>query len=273
MSSTSIVAGHDALVTEMDDVEAHEVGRRDTGPLDTGLLDVVVLHAADAEAAQAGGADRLEVRGRPDDGGRSAEPATVSSVVRATDLPVRVVLRLSDGYTTTGGEAARLIGLASDYLAVGAEGVVLGFLDANLELDLQVIDALVSPLRSAPWTLSRAVDSVLDADRAWRQLVGLPGLTAVHTAGSALGLDAGLDDLCRRASSDPAVARLVLAGGGLRAEHVPWLVQSGVRQLHLAEAVRPGGTFGRSYVDAGLVRSWRLLLDDSIGRRTGRATS
>ncbi len=255
-------------MTEKHDVEGHEAGRRDTG-----LLDVVVLHAADAEAAQAGGADRLEVRGRPDDGGRSAEPATVSTVVRATDLPVRVVLRLSDGYTTTGGEAARLIGLASDYLAVGAEGVVLGFLDANLELDLQVIDALVRPLEGVPWTMSRAVDSVLDADRAWRQLVGLPGLTAVHTAGSALGLDAGLDDLCRRAAAAPAVARLVLAGGGLRAEHVPWLVRAGVRQLHLAEAVRPGGTFGRSYVDSGLVRSWRLLLDDSVGRRLGRSTT
>lgn len=247
-----------------------DIGERANEASGVGLLDVVVLHAADAEAAQGGGADRLEVRGRPDDGGRSAEPATVSTIVRATDLPVRVVLRLSDGYTTTGGEVSRLVGLAADYLAVGAEGVVLGFLDANLDLDLQVIDALVSPLAGAPWTLSRAVDSVLDADRAWRQLVGLPGLTAVQTAGSALGLDVGLDEVCRRAAADPEVARLLLAAGGLRAEHVPWLVQSGVRQLHLAEAVRPGGTFGRSYVDAGLVRSWRLLLDDSIDRWSGR---
>ncbi len=252
MSRVPIVSGHDALVT--------------------GLLEVVALHTADAEAAEAGGADRLEVRGRPDDGGRSAEPAAVSALVRATDLPVRVVLRLSDGYTTTGGELARLIGLAHDYLAVGAEGVVLGFLDADLNLDLVVADAIVSTLGGVPWTLSRAVDSVLDADRAWQQLVGLPGLTAVHTAGSALGLDSGLDGLCRRAAADPQVARLVLAGGGLRAEHVPWLVGAGVRQLHLAEAVRPGGTFGRSYVDTALVRSWRLLLDDCVQRTAGRRT-
>lgn len=232
----------------------------------TGLLDVVVLHPADAEAAQAGGADRLEARGQPDDGGRSAEPATVSALVRATDLPVRVVLRLSDGYSTTGGELTRLVGLAAAYLAVGAEGAVLGFLDADLSVDLQVVHELVSALAGAPWTFSRAVDAALDADLAWQRLVGLPGLDAVHTAGSALDLDHGLDDLCRRTAADPRVAGLVLAGGGLRAEHVPWLVRAGVRQLHLAEAVRPGGSFGRSYVDAGLVRSWRTLLDDTVAR-------
>ncbi len=232
----------------------------------TGLLDVVVMHPADATAAQEGGADRLEARGSPDDGGRSAEPAIVSALVRATDLPVRVVLRLSDGYSTTGGELTRLLGLAHDYLAVGAEGAVLGFLDADLGIDLQVVDALMAALGGAPWTFSRAIDSVLDAGHAWQRLIGLPGLDAVHTAGSALDLDHGLDDLCRRAAADPQVARLVLAGGGLRAEHVPWLVRAGVRQLHLAESVRPGGTFGRSYVDAALVRSWRLLLDDTVAQ-------
>ncbi len=232
-------------------------------------LEIVALHPADAEAAQAGGADRLEVRGRPDDGGRSAEPATVSSLVRATDLPVRVVLRLSDGFGTTGGELTRLVGLAQDYLSVGAKGVVLGFLDTDLEVDIEVALEVVDRIGFAPWTFSRAVDSVLDVDLAWRRLVGLPRLDAVQTAGSALDLDHGLDDLCRRAAADPQVARLVLAGGGLRAEHVPWLVRAGVRQLHVAEAVRPGGSFGRSYVDAALVRSWRTLFDHTLARADG----
>ena len=46
---------------------------------------------------------------------------------------------------------------------------------------------------------------------------------------------------------------------------MPWFVRAGVRQLHLAEQVRPGATF-RSYVDAGYVRSWRRLLDDAVAR-------
>src|SRR5262249_25866880 len=58
-------------------------------------LEVVALQPADAENAQAGGADRLHVFRLVGDDMRSMEPASVSAILRATDLPVRVTLRLS----------------------------------------------------------------------------------------------------------------------------------------------------------------------------------
>jgi copper homeostasis protein len=45
------------------------------------------------------------------------------------------------------------------------------------------------------------------------------------------------------------------------AEHVPWFVRAGVRQFHVGPQVRPGASY-KAFVDAGHVRSWRLLLDD-----------
>ena len=54
-----------------------------------------------------------------------------------------------------------------------------------------------------------------------------------------------------------------MAGGGLRAEHVPWFVRAGVRQFHVATTARPGGSWDKAYVDAGHVRAWRMLLDDA----------
>ena len=85
----------------------------------SGLLEVVVLHAADAERAEAGGADRLCLVGSLDREGRSPEPSLVGQVVRATSLPVRVLLRLRDGYGTDGGEVARLRGLLTDVARSG----------------------------------------------------------------------------------------------------------------------------------------------------------
>jgi copper homeostasis protein len=230
------------------------------------LLQITTLHAADAEAAEAGGADRLEVIGSTEDGGMSPEPATVSAVVRATDLPVRVVLRLSEGYGTTGGELVRLMGLAESYLAAGAEGAVFGFLTADLDVDLDVAGRLADTISPAPWTFHRAIDSSLDLEGSWRRLRNLPGLDAVRTAGSALDVDRGLDELTRLAGSDPWIAERAVVGGGLRPEHVPWLLRAGVRGFHLGATVRPGGSWERSYVDASYVRSWRLLLDDAVGR-------
>ncbi len=230
------------------------------------LLEVVVLHPRDVGGADEGGADRLFAVADPDSGGMSPEPAEVSAICKETEVPVRVMLRLNDTLTTTGGELARLVGLAEDYLAVGAKGLSFGFLDADLEVDVEVCAYLADKLPGVPWTFSRAIDSALSLDRAWRQVRRLPGLDAVLSAGSPRGLEVGHDELTDRAAADPEMAQLLMAGGGLQGEHVPWLVRAGVRQFHVGSAVRPGGSWAKSYVDAGHVRSWRMLLDDALDR-------
>ena len=93
-----------------------------------------------------------------------------------------------------------------------------------------------------PWTFHDAVDDTLDQRLAWRRLVGLPGLVHVRSAGSPRGMGEGYDDLLATAETDPAIAALLMPGGGLMAEHVPWLVRTGVRAFHLDEQLRPGGS-------------------------------
>jgi copper homeostasis protein len=174
--------------------------------------------------------------------------------------------------TTTGGELTRLVGLAEDYLGCGAAGVSFGFLDADLEVDVRVSEHVAASLPGVPWTFPRGVDATLDPRRSWRRLVGLPGLVAVHSAGSPRGLSVGYDDLLATAQSDPRIASLLMPSGGLLAEHVPWFGRAGVRQFHVGTQARPGATY-RSYVDAGHVRSWRLLLDSAVDRSPGRSVA
>jgi copper homeostasis protein len=233
----------------------------------TGLLEVIALHPADAERAELGGADRLEVVGTMDSDGLSPEPALIGQLSRATSLPLRVMLRLREGFGTDGGEVVRLKGLAQSYLEVGAEGLVLGFLNGLSEVDAEVVTELIGDL-DCPWTFHRAIDHCISPDRAWRELRGLPRLDQVLTAGSARGVQDGLDDLVRRASGDPFARQLIMAGGGLRAEHVPWLANAGVRAFHIGSSVRPTGSW-KAYVDPELVRSWRSLVDDAVGRAQG----
>lgn len=223
-----------------------------------------MLHPRDVPGADEGGADRLFVVAGVEAGGLSPEPAVVSAICKDTEVPVRVMLRLNDGLSTTGGELSRLVGLGEDYLSVGAEGVSFGFLTGDLEIDVDVCSYLADRLPQVPWTFHRAVDSALSTDRAWRQLAGLPGLDAVLSAGSPRGLASGCDDLVDRASANPGIARLLMAGGGLRGEHVPWLSRAGVRMFHVGSTVRPGGSWTKSYVDPAHVRSWRMLLDDAV---------
>lgn len=230
------------------------------------LLEVVALHPADAEAAQDGGADRLELCAAMDLDGLCPPVSTVSAIRRSTDLPLRVMLRLTDSFTTSGAELGRLSGLAGSYLSAGADGFVLGFLTPDNEIDTEAVATLVSTFEGTPWTFHRAIDAVLEPRPAWRALRTLPGLDCVLTAGSVRGVGHGLDDLCLRAKADPQVAAVTMAGGGLRSEHVPWLYGSGIRSFHIGSSARPDRSWTKAYVDPGFVRSWRTLLDAQDNR-------
>lgn len=228
----------------------------------SGFLEVVCLHEHDARRAEEGGADRIELLGSLDDGGRSPEPALVEKVRAATSVQLRPLVRLREGFGTDGGEFVRLRGLISSYLDAGADGVVLGFLNGLGEVDLEVCQALVAD-GDFGWTFDRAIDNALDTDKAWRALARLPRLDQVLTAGSARGVEHGLDDLLARCRADQTIAGVVMVGGGLLAEHVPWLARAGVRAFQISEQARPLGQF-KAYVDAPLVHAWRRLLDDEL---------
>lgn len=228
------------------------------------LLEVICLHDADARRAEDGGADRIELLGTLDDGGMSPEPAMVEKVRAATGVELRPMVRLRPGFGTDGGEFVRLQGLVNAYRDAGADGVVFGFLNGYDEVDTEVCVALAETA-DCPWTFHRAVDQVLDADKAWRVLPRLPRLDQVLTAGSARGVEHGLDELLARCTADPSLASLVMAGGGLQPEHVPWLARAGVRSFHIGKAARPLGQY-KAYVDAPLVRTWRELIDDELAK-------
>lgn len=230
-----------------------------------GLLEVLILHEDDARRAAEAGADRLHLVGEPDVDGSSPPPELVQRVCERVELPVRVTLRLRAGFGTDGGEFVRLRGLAESYRDAGAEGIVMGFVNGHSELDLQVLSGLLDG-SDWPWTCHRAIDSCLDTDLAWRTVAGLPRLDQVLTAGSARGVDEGLDELLRLAAA--GYAPLIMAGGSLRAEHVPWLVRSGVTAFHIDTAARYEGSW-KAWVDAGLVRSWRRLIDTELARHAG----
>lgn len=221
-----------------------------------------MLHARDAETAAAGGADRLLLSTDAQDGHYSPEPGLVSAVVKQTDVPVWVVLR------TRADHFGRMATLGEAFLELGARGVAFGFLDRDLEIDRGACAEMCAELEGRPW-MFHGFDAALDADRAWRDALGLPGLESVISAGSTRGLAYGVEDLITRAGHDPRVAGLLTAAGGLTPDVVPWLVRAGVRRFAIGSSARAGSSWTRGSVDVDRVRSWRMLLDDALARALG----
>lgn len=229
----------------------------------SGLLEVIALHENDARRAEEGGADRVELLGSMDHEGMAPEPALVERTRAATSIQIRPMVRLREGWSTDGGEATRLRGLISAYVDAGADGVVLGFLNGLGEVDTEVVRDLTDGI-GVPWTFHRAIDWAFDYRKAWSSVLRFEGVNQVLTAGSSRGLEHGLDEVLAVCRDEPAAAALVMAGGGLKAEHVPWLVRAGVRAFHIGTPARPDRSY-KAWVDASLVHSWRTLIDTEVG--------
>lgn len=124
------------------------------------LLEVIALDARDAVAAQEGGADRVELVADMAADGLSPSAASVAEVRSAVDIPVRVMLRLTDGFAA--GSLDALIRRTADLRAAGAEEFVLGFLTPAGAVDLPAVARIVDTIGGSPWTFHRAIDHCAD---------------------------------------------------------------------------------------------------------------
>ncbi|MFE7751777.1 copper homeostasis protein CutC [Streptomyces sp. NPDC057428] len=223
------------------------------------VLEVIALDAEDAVAAQTGGADRLELVTDMAADGLTPSLETFAAIRAAVDIPLRVMLRVADGFAA--GDVDVLVEKARAMRAAGAEEFVLGFLDQDGHVDLVAVERIVAELNGCFWTFHRAIDRAADRDGLRKHLADLPGLDTYLTAGSPSGVDAGMDVLLAEAgrSDLPGYEPQIMVGGGLRLEHLARLREAGVEAFHIGGAARPDGWDGP--VDAAAVREWREALD------------
>ncbi|MEU7065416.1 copper homeostasis protein CutC [Streptomyces sp. NPDC046161] len=222
------------------------------------LLEVIALDVEDAVAAQAGGADRLELVTDMAADGLTPPRETFAAIRAAVDIPLRVMLRRTDGFAA--GRVDLLVAQARELRAEGAREFVLGFLTPEGGPDLAAVEAVVAELAGCRWTFHRAIDRAADRDQARKALADLPGLDTFLTAGSAAGVDAGLPVLVAEAArrGEPGYGARILVGGGLVLDHLPALREAGIDAFHIGGAARPSGWSGP--VSAAAVAEWRTAL-------------
>lgn len=200
------------------------------------LLEVVVQSVRDARAAEAGGADRLELCQALVDGGLTPPATLVAAVVEAVSLPVFVLLRPRGGDFVLDDEDLEL--LRADVRAsreAGAAGVVLGALTPDGDVDLTRLARLVATARPLEVTFHRAFDHARDQREAFEALRTL-GVDRVLTSGAAPTAEVGarrIAELQAHAGARGIERPRLIAGAGVRGDNVVELVRrTGVREVH-----------------------------------------
>jgi copper homeostasis protein len=197
------------------------------------LLEACVDSVESALAAEAGGADRVEVCENMPEGGTTPSAGLIEVCRERLRIPVHVLIRPRGGdfvYSDVELEVMQRDIALSARLRVA--GVVLGALRPDGTVDVERSRALIGVARPLSVTFHRAFDFTPDADQALDALIGL-GVDRVLTSGQAATAREGTRVLTRLVSR--AAGRVViLAGGGVNEENVAEIAhRTGVREVHV----------------------------------------
>jgi copper homeostasis protein len=202
------------------------------------LLEVIACSVADAIEAEKGGAGRLEIVRDLKRGGLTPPFELVEKIKQAVDLPVRVMLRESDGYEMSGeDEFDRLCLAAERFASLEIDGFVLGFLKDGA-VDLERTRRVLASAPNIRATFHHAFEAAKDKLRALNSIKQLPQVDRVLSHG-------GMDDLesrVQRLGEYERVAApelMILAGGGMDGDAILKIArETRIREFHVGRAAR-----------------------------------
>lgn len=183
-------------------------------------------------AAQAGGADRIELCSALSEGGITPSHGLINSAMSHCTLPIHVMMRPRGGDYLYSSPEIEIMG--EDILHVkslGAAGVVVGILNVDRSVDIALTRRMVELAHPMEVTFHRAFDNTPSLGLALEDVIAT-GCHRILTSGGEVDVIAGADSLA--ALVKQAAGRIEIAiGGGLRRADADRLVRlTGGRHFH-----------------------------------------
>jgi copper homeostasis protein len=212
------------------------------------VLEVVVCSIEDAVEAKLGGADRLEVVGHREIGGLTPSPDLVRRIKTDTSLPLRVMVRESAGFETSGYvEIERLCASIRTFNEIGVDGIVFGFLKGN-EPDFELIRTILAQAPEIKATFHHAFEDARDKLSLIEEMKAFPQVDRLLSHG---GNGTWTEKTGRLGQyQDVAFPEItVIAGGGLDLSAVSMIkTNTSISEFHVGNAARVDGRVSRACV-------------------------
>ena len=195
-------------------------------------LEISVDSLQSAAAAESGGAQRIELCSALREGGLTPSLGLIRAVRSRVKLPLFVLIRPRSGDFLYADEEIDVMREDIHIAAQeGVDGVVLGVLTEEADIDLERTRALVEMARPMEVTFHRAFDMTRSIDAALEDVIGC-GADRVLTSGGGHNAIEGSQQL--RKLVQQARGRIsVVVGGGVRPGNIAELIQdTGAHEFH-----------------------------------------
>ena len=205
------------------------------------MLEICIDSIASAHAAAAGGADRVELCSNLPEGGTSPSAGLIR-VVRSVFAGRLMVMIRPRGYDFLYSEPEMEAMLHDIQTArqLGADGVVIGCLTADAQVDVERCKRLITAAETMDVTFHRAFDMARDTGEALEAIIGL-GIRRILSSGAQPDVPAGISQLAalvRQASGRTSL----MPGGGVTEKNIGEIVRAtGVSEIHLSARHRVRG--------------------------------
>lgn len=196
------------------------------------IVEIAAHCVQSAVAAQAGGADRVELFCNPKEGGVTPSEGTIAVVRDRLAIDLHVMIRPRGGnFYYSDAEVEIMLRDIETAKRLGANGVAFGLVNEDGTVDVKRTREMVGASRPMSVTFHRAFDVCKDLQAALNEVVSC-GADRVLTSGGAATALKGIDRLT--SLMEVAAHRItVMAAGHIRPENVTRVVQAtGVREIH-----------------------------------------
>ncbi|MGQ8874724.1 copper homeostasis protein CutC [Paenibacillus sp. TSA_86.1] len=140
------------------------------------ILEVIAVDAVDAQAAEQGGADRIELVSAMSEGGLTPSYGQIEQVVSKVSIPVYVMIRPhSRSFCYSADDLQAMIQDIRVARELGAAGIVIGALTDEGEVDRSFLQTCLLSAQGMRVTFHRAIDSSAHVVRALESIGSVNG--------------------------------------------------------------------------------------------------
>lgn len=198
------------------------------------MLEICATNLQSALAAQRAGAHRIELCAALDAGGLTPSSGLIRAVCSRLSIPANVLIRPREGhFCYSDAETTIMLDDIRFCREAGANGVVIGALRPDFQLDMEKMAALAEAAEGLDITCHRAFDFVPDPLEALDDLIAL-GINRVLSSGQAPSAFEGRF-LLKKMVEYAAGRIVVMPGAGIHAGNIAELAKTtGAREFHLS---------------------------------------